>query len=224
MIISKKTIIFVIVFVLLISHSVFAWHGRVVGISDGDTITVLDNTNAQFKIRLSGIDAPENGQPFGRNSKEFLSNLVYGKIIEVKPIAIDKYGRTVAHLQIDSTDVEEEMVRSGFAWVYDQYCTDPICTKWKGLQEQARKRKVGLWADPSPNPPWEWRHAIKDNQKSNNILKDIHSTGIFHGNINSHIFHLKSCKFYNCNGCVAVFNTAEDAIKAGYRPCKICSY
>lgn len=134
--------------------------GKVVGVSDGDTLTVLDNSKRQYKIRLSAIDAPEKNQPFGMRSKQALSNLCFGKEAKVTPLKADRYGRTVADVDCGGRNVNEEQVRSGMAWVYRKYA------KGYGdlyrLEDEARVGLRGLWADLEPVPPWEWRHNQKN--------------------------------------------------------------
>ncbi len=144
-------------FSLLPTHS-WAWSGEVVGITDGDTITVLNSkTLKDVKIRLYGIDTPEKGQAFGKKAKQFTSQMVYGKVVEVEPVDIDRYGRTVALVTVFQRLVNEELVNAGFAWIYTRYCDRPICERWKVLEQEAREAKRGLWADPNPIPPWEFR-------------------------------------------------------------------
>lgn len=135
--------------------------GHVVGISDGDTLTVLDSGNRQYKIRLSAIDAPEKNQPFGMKSKQALSSLCYGKEAKVTPLKEDRYGRTVADVDCGGRNVNEEQIRAGMAWVYRKY------SKGYGdlyrLEDEARAGRQGLWADLEPVPPWEWRNNRKIN-------------------------------------------------------------
>ena len=132
--------------------------GEVVGITDGDTITVLNSkTLKDVKIRLYGIDCPEGEQAFSKRARQFTSKLVYGKVVEVKVMATDRYGRTVAMIYDDKTLLNEELIKAGLAWVFWQYCGHPICETWKGLQMGARMDKRGLWSDPNRIPPWEFR-------------------------------------------------------------------
>lgn len=129
--------------------------GKVVGVSDGDTLTVLDGSNRQNKIRLSAIDAPEKNQPFGMRSKQALSSLCYGKDARVTPHIKDRYGRTVADVDCGGRNVNEEQVKTGMAWVYRKYA--------KGyedlyrLEDEARAGRRGLWVDQEAVPPWEYR-------------------------------------------------------------------
>ena len=134
--------------------------GRVVGVADGDTITILDNTNTQFKIRLAGIDAPEKKQPFGNVSKKSLSDLVYGKQVTIDWNKQDRYGRMVGKVLIDGVDANLEQVKRGFAWFYKKYQNEqPLQDRLDYLhaQEAAESSKVGLWIDKEPIAPWDFR-------------------------------------------------------------------
>jgi endonuclease YncB( thermonuclease family) len=158
--VKKKVSFFslVLTFLLTLPCLAWAWSGEVVGITDGDTITVLHSkTLKDVKIRLYGIDCPEGGQAFSKKAKQFTSKMVYGKVVEVKVMATDRYGRTVAMIFVDKTLLNEELVKAGLAWVYDFYCSEPICESWKNFQIGARFDKRGLWADPDRIPPWEFR-------------------------------------------------------------------
>lgn len=139
--------------------------GKVVGVSDGDTITVLDASKTQFKIRLEGIDAPEKAQPFGQKSKEHLSDLVFGKQVIVESNKTDKYGRTVGKVLINGKDANLEQVRSGFAWHYKEYQKEQSAADrvvYANAETSAQSSKSGLWRDTKPMPPWEWRHGGKN--------------------------------------------------------------
>lgn len=133
---------------------------KVVGVSDGDTITALCQGNEQVKVRLAEIDAPEKAQPFGAKSKQSLSDLCFGKQARIYPLGRDRYGRTIGRIYCftpgvkTEIDANAEQVRRGLAWVYDRYVTDPDLYP---LQDAARAERRGLWADSAPTPPWEWR-------------------------------------------------------------------
>lgn len=135
---------------------------KVVGVSDGDTITALCQGNEQVKVRLAEIDAPEKAQPFGTKSKQSLSDLCFGKQARIASQGRDRYGRTIGRMYCftpgvkTEIDANAEQVRRGFAWVYDRYVTDPNLYP---LQDAARAERRGLWADSAPTPPWEWRKA-----------------------------------------------------------------
>ena len=136
------------------------WSGKVVGVADGDTITVLRDKQPQ-KIRLYGIDCPEKRQPFGKRAKQFTSELVFGKVVEVEPITVDRYGRTVAFVRVENISVNETLISDGLAWVFPRYCIDAVCDKWLGLQAVAKSGKQGLWQDSNVIPPWEFRKNRK---------------------------------------------------------------
>ena len=138
--------------------------GKVVGVMDGDTIEVLDATNTPRRIRLEGIDAPEKAQPFGARSKQHLSDQVFGKQVELQSNKTDKYGRTVGKVMVGGKDVNLEQVRSGFAWHYKEYQKEQSASDrvaYANAETSARDMKSGLWNDPKPMPPWEWRHGGK---------------------------------------------------------------
>lgn len=132
--------------------------GKVVGITDGDTLTLLVDRR-EVKMRLAEIDTPERGQPFGTRAKQALSDLAYGKEARVVVVDVDRYGRTVGRVYVDGRDVNAELVRQGYAWVYRKYAEDP---KLYELEEKARKAGRGLWAHPGPVPPWEWRRGVRN--------------------------------------------------------------
>lgn len=139
---------------LVLSSCAAATQGRVVGVADGDTLTVLTAENVQVKVRLAEIDAPEKKQAFGQASKQSLSDLCFDRPAEIKPVTTDRYGRTVARVYCSGVDVNVEQVRRGMAWVYGKYVTDRSLHR---VQDSARSRLLGLWRDEAPLAPWEWR-------------------------------------------------------------------
>lgn len=151
---------------LLFAHTSSAdtFQGLVVGIADGDIVTILDATDTQWKIRLSGIDAPEKKMPFGQKSKESLSALVFNKEVAVEFNKQDKYGRTVGKITVNGFDANLEQVKAGMAWHYKQYQREQSVedrAAYAQAEEQAREAKRGLWVDSDPTPPWDWRHQQK---------------------------------------------------------------
>jgi micrococcal nuclease len=146
-----------LIFLLGLPCPAWAWSGKVIGVADGDTITVLRDKQPH-KIRLYGIDCPEKRQPFGNKAKQFTSKLVFGKVVEVEPVDMDRYGRTVAFVRVENITLNEELIKEGFAWVYRKYCTLPVCNdRWDGLELNARLGKLGLWGDSDHIPPWDFR-------------------------------------------------------------------
>lgn len=146
-------------------------NGRVVGISDGDTITVLRDKE-QVKIRLSGIDAPEKAQAFGNVAKQRMADMVFSKDVRVDSRKKDKYGRTIGRVWVVSAeckatdcpktlDAGMALLTMGLAWHYKQYAKEQPeeeREQYSFAEFEARTKKVGLWSDPKPVPPWEWRH------------------------------------------------------------------
>jgi endonuclease YncB( thermonuclease family) len=131
--------------------------GKVVGITDGDTLTVLTPDKRQIKVRLAEIDTPEKKQPYGTKARQSLADICFGKHARLSEHLTDRYGRTVARVYCDGVDANAEQVRRGAAWVYRQYAKDQSLFV---LEEEARKAKRGLWALQEANiPPWEWRHG-----------------------------------------------------------------
>ncbi len=134
--------------------------GRVVGVADGDTITVLDADKVQHKIRLSGIDAPEKKQPFGNRSKESLSVLAFDKTVNVETSKRDRYGRQIGKVLVNGRDVNLVQVERGMAWFYRQYQREQSPNDrrlYEAAEDAARAGKRGLWRDADPMPPWEFR-------------------------------------------------------------------
>lgn len=136
--------------------------GRVVKISDGDSVTVLDNNKVQHRIRLTGIDAPERNQAFGSRSKQSLSELIFSKTVTVSTNKRDRYGRILGKIYVNGIDVNKEQIRRGMAWhgyIRDQTVADRIA--YADTEKSARKNQRGLWVDPDPVPPWKWRRLKK---------------------------------------------------------------
>jgi micrococcal nuclease len=131
---------------------------QVIGIHDGDTMTLLVDRKP-LKIRLANIDAPELRQAYGRRSKEALSATCWGKDAVYEPQTVDRYGRTVAVVYCDGAEANRQQVAQGMAWVYRKYNKDR--SLWVP-EQAARDRKAGLWADEEPVPPWEWRRSRRN--------------------------------------------------------------
>jgi endonuclease YncB( thermonuclease family) len=128
---------------------------KVVGVADGESITVLSPGSKPVKIRLHGIDYPEKGQAFGKRAKQYTSNQCFGKTIAYRPVDIDRYGRTVAMVFLpDGNELNLEILIAGYAWHYKRYSNRQ---DYADAEQQAHQNKVGLWADPQAKPPWEWR-------------------------------------------------------------------
>jgi micrococcal nuclease len=129
--------------------------GKVVSVADGDTLTLLDKTKKQYKIRFAAIDAPEKRQAFGNKAKQYLVKLCFGKDAEAIIETVDRYGRYVAEVYCEGINANESLLSEGLAWVYTQYAKK--FPHYKDLEDESRLNRIGLWADSNPVPPWEFR-------------------------------------------------------------------
>jgi ATP-dependent hsl protease ATP-binding subunit hslU len=141
-----------IAIIILCYLSLLAYPAKVIKISDGDTITILTQQRKQIKVRFYGIDAPELKQPYGKKSKQFLANLIAGKVVEVEENGKDRYKRTIGTIYLNGADINAQMVANGYAWAYRKFSK-----KYTAQESQAKKQRLGLWRDKEPIPPWEWR-------------------------------------------------------------------
>ena len=133
--------------------------GKVVSVSDGDTLRVLFD-NQQIKIRLGGIDAPESDKPFGQASKRYLADAVAGQIVVVEFEKKDRYGRIIGKVLLNGIDMNLRQVKAGYAWWYEYYKRDqsePDQRAYSGADQQARNSGIGLWSEPAPINPYDWR-------------------------------------------------------------------
>ncbi len=138
--------------------------GRVVAIADGDTITILDSANTQHRIRLAGIDAPETHQTFGEQSRLSLSGMIFDKDVGVSYQKIDQYGRIVGKILLDGKDINLEQVKAGMAWHYKFYedeQTPEDRELYAKAEAEARAARRGLWQDPNPSEPYQFRREEK---------------------------------------------------------------
>lgn len=142
-----------ILFLLLFTAST-TFTGKVIKITDGDTIVILTEQKEQIKIRLEGIDCPESNQDFGTKAKQATSDLCFGKQVKVIKTGEDKYGRTLGHVYVGDVSVNQELLKLGLAWHYKYFNKDPELAK---LEEQAKSAKIGLWSQSNPVAPWDFR-------------------------------------------------------------------
>ena len=146
--------ILILVF-LFLPFSLFAQlRGKVVSISDGDTFTILTEEKIQIKIRLYGIDCPEKGQEFGQVCKEYLSKLIFNKLVEVENKGYDRFKRTLGVVFVNQINVNEKMLEEGMAWHFKKYDRS---LRWSLIEEKAKSEKRGLWSNPNFIAPWEYR-------------------------------------------------------------------
>ena len=222
--------------------------GKVVGVTDGDTIEVLHNHRA-VRIRLNGIDCPEKGQAYGHSAKQAASALVFGKQATLQTYGLDKYGRTIADVLLpDGTNVNHELVREGWCWWYRKYA--PGNAELEKLEKDARDAKKGLWVDAAPVPPWVYRKAGRgqalepsDIVTFDSVVEEELSSrappGLFAapssadssaspypiiGNKRSHIYHRPDCPNYSqiTPRNRVEFNSTAQAEAEGYRRAGNC--
>jgi micrococcal nuclease len=163
--------------------------GKVVSIADGDTLTLLVG-KTQVRVRLEGIDTPERAQPFGRKAGQALAKKVFGKVVQVDDFGKDRYGRTLGIVRLDKSNVNLELVREGWAWWYRKYAAKN--KELAAAEAEARKAKRGLWADPEPIPPWDWRQSERERKSRSHV-----DTGYWL-NTSTGVRHNRSCPNYPC--------------------------
>ncbi len=138
--------------------------GKVIRVADGDTLTIRTAQPLDYRIRISGIDAPEKGQPFGNRSKQNLAQLTLNKQARLDCYKTDRYQRKVCRVSVEGRDVGLEQVRVGAAWWYRAYVKKQTVAErreYESAEDQPKAAKLGLWHDKDSVPPWEWRHAKK---------------------------------------------------------------
>lgn len=138
--------------------------GTIVGVADGDTVTLLDTSKTQHRIRLDGIDAPERTQPHGQRSRQSLAALAHGRIAHADCPKVDRYGRAVCRVIVDGVDVGLEQIRRGYAWHYVKYAHEQRAIdreRYARAESDARQAHSGLWSFSDPVPPWDYRRAAR---------------------------------------------------------------
>jgi len=203
----------------------------VVGITDGDTIVVRSGSGIGA-IRLTGIDAPEHGQPFAFEAQDHLRTLVLGKAVNLECNGAVSYGRLVCRVLLpNGEDVALDQVKSGLAWHYKQYQSEQLPTDraaYAAAEDAARQSHFGLWADPHPIQPQDFRHHTQsplcvDDENRRVLCSDMYE-GPVRGNARSHIYHWPGCPNYDdiSLGNRVEFANAAAANQAGYRAARNC--
>jgi endonuclease YncB( thermonuclease family) len=199
------------------------WTGQVVGLSDGDTLSVMRAGKA-VKVRLHGVDTPEKAQAFGTQARQFTGELVFQQTVTVAIRDTDRYGRLVGEVLLpDGRSLNQELVKAGLAWWYRQYAPhDPTLAH---LEAEARSAKRGLWADADPVPPWAWRKGQRAAVPA--AAAPTHEAaplGAILGNKRSKIYHEPACPDYEkvAPQNRVPFQSREEAKHAGYRRAGNC--
>ena len=151
----------IVIFLLLISNNLLSLElkGKIIHISDGDTVHLLTSKNEKIKIRLNDIDAPEAKQAFGNKSKENIKKFIYQKDVIVEYKKKDQYKRVLGTIYYQNRDINLQQVKDGYAWVYKKYSKNPTYFK---AEQEARSKKIGLWSDRNPIEPWVFRKNKKN--------------------------------------------------------------
>ncbi len=196
--------------------------GKVIGVHDGDTVTVLDQDNKKFTIRLQGIDAPELKQEFGLVSQKNLSGMVLGKQVSILWTKVDKYRRTVGTIMLDGRDVNIEQVKAGVAWHFKKYEDEQSPTDrrtYAAAEQTARAAKLGLWKDGIPLAPGDWRQEVKTKRWG-----PPPPEGTIIGNGNSKKYHRPDCPGYRdmAERNRVFFKNVAEAEAAGYKRAGNC--
>ena len=168
-------------------------------------------SGSESSFGFDGIDCPELGQDFGRRAKQFTSDLLFDRTVDVQPRSLDRYGRTVARIQLQDRDASVEIVRAGYAWHFLRYSSDPVLA---AAESAARAAHRGLWAQGQPVPPWDFRAGLAPVPEGG---------AAYHGNTSSLVYHRAGCPQYSCKHCTRSFTTAAEARAAGYRPAGCCN-
>ncbi len=222
--------LFLVLLCLLVPNTILAWEGKVIAVVDGDLLAA-SHDGREEKLRLFGVDTPDDPQDFGKEAREFTSRLVLGKTVEVVPVTLDSHGNTVAVISVGGTTLNRELVGAGLAWVYRGNCTRPECREWKETEIEARQKGTGLWLAANPIPPWEFRRSGNSFPPTGQgemtgrpgMSTETGTTTVYRGDIVSHLYHAPGCPQYKCKGCIVEFNDKRKAENAGYKPCPTCN-
>ena len=190
--------------------------GTIVGVTDGDTVTVLDSSNTTHKVRLKHIDAPERRQDFGTQSKKFLSAQVFNKKVRVQWSEKDRYQRTLGDIFLGDQWINKDMVSSGFAWHYRQYSDS---AEVAAAERSARSNKVGLWSHRDPIAPWDFRRGARPTVAATAGPK-VEQTQ------EATVFVTRTGKKYHRSGCRHLRNgqisISLDKARRRYGACSVC--
>lgn len=225
---------FALIALLLLAFPALAQEltGRVVGVADGDTVTVLTETDGakkQIKVRLNGIDAPESAQPFGQAAKQFASKAVFDKSVTVKVQGQDKYGRTLGIvIGPDGRNLNHALVKNGYAWWYRKYA--PGDATLKQLEFEARQAKIGIWSEPKTAiAPWDWRRGKRPAPAPRPIVRrtPVEEMPGYETPVTGQVYITRTGGKYHRDGCQYLRRSQipislKDAESQGYGACSRC--
>lgn len=192
--------------------------GQVVAIADGDTLIVLDADKTQHKVRLDGIDTPEKGQAFGTQARKALADKVFRQQVRIEWKRQDRYGRVLGQVHIGDRWINLELIAEGMAWHYKQYNSDAMLA---AAEVQARKSKVGLWAESAPIPPWDFRRGVRSQTDAQP------PPPLVDGADGPIVYVTKTCDKYHADGCRYLSKSkipiSLSYARAKYEPCPVCN-
>ena len=186
---TRKFVFLLLLFSYLNAES---FVGKCVGVQDGDTITVLRSGRA-VKVRLEGIDSPEDGQSFSNKAKKFTSGLVFGKTVTVRTKENDRYGRIVGRVFVGDLDISREIVRNGYAWHFKKYSKEKMLAN---AQQYAKTNSLGLWSEYAPISPGEYRNRKKRSAYEKSLNSDTFGVARYWLNTKTNVRHNSSCRYF----------------------------
>jgi len=224
------TCLFLLAASLALGQQFKTFSGKVVGVIDGDTISVMRDGKAA-KVRLHGIDCPESSQAFGQRAKQFASDYCFGKIVRVRSrsTGIDKYGRLLGEVfTSEKLSLNHALVQAGLAWWYRQYA--PKDRELEALEKQARAAERGLWSEKEPTAPWDYRHhpggsqgsapAVGKASQQQQPQPPERAEATVYVTKSGHKFHRSGCQYLRLS---KIAMSRKTALKEGYQPCLVCN-
>ncbi|MEM7244058.1 MAG: thermonuclease family protein [Acidobacteriota bacterium] len=191
--------------------------GRCVRVLDGDSLE-MEGPTGPFTVRLSGVDAPEWDQPWGRAARAWVEELCEGRMLTLDVVDRDRHGRLVARVRSGRIDVSRSLADAGLAWHDERYSRDG---QLRDLARSARRAGRGLWSTSKPVAPWDHR-ARRSADASEVAEKDATTPSVFVANTRSGVFHSASCRNAGCRNCRRHYARRADALAAGHRPAGCC--
>jgi micrococcal nuclease len=192
-----------------------SFSARVVSVADGDTLDVVAAGDRRVRIRLEGIDSPEQGEPFSNVARTFTRQLAFDRTVQVKVHDVDRYGRLVARVTSEGKDLSLELVTAGLATHYTVFSFDP---KLEAAQRQAQQGRRGMWKDGVPAS----RTGASGATSTPRAAAALDAQAPFVGNVSSRVYHTRTCRNAGCKNCTRAFATQAEAQAAGFRPAGDC--
>jgi len=170
---SVNVAVAVFAFIVVFHSYCWAWRGKVVEMQEAD-VFVVSHEGRTEKIKLYGIECPKRDQPYGEHARALASHMVMQKMVEVTPLFNGAGGVENALVRTEGVRdyLNIQLISHGLAWVKPNECSAHICAEWRGLENLARSNAIGLWVDPAPVAPWEWRKAQMRNAQEKRLQQE----------------------------------------------------